>query len=167
MRHRHHAGDRLGTPSRLGNLERTVMEILWQAGPPPAAHGEPATGLAPAPAMLTVREVAGALPGCAYTTVLTVLGRLERKGFVRRDRTDRTHRYGAVATSDAYTAELMAAALDGAMDRQAALSRFVAITAPEDAANMRALLNRVASQRAQLDTADPGSDTHRATDGQP
>src|SRR5207245_2135537 len=56
--------------TRLGDLERAVMQALWSA-----------------PAPLTGREVAAALsrPDLAYTTVLTVLTRLENKELVRRD----------------------------------------------------------------------------------
>ena len=52
---------------RLGDLERRVMEILW------VEFGSELTG----------REVAEHPPGYAYTTVLTVLTRLEKKGLVR------------------------------------------------------------------------------------
>ena len=58
--------------ARLGVLERRVMDVLW------GCEGTE----------LTVREVAGALPSHAYTTVLTVLNRLEHKQMVRRSTAD-------------------------------------------------------------------------------
>ena len=68
---------------RLGDLERRVMEILWAQ-----LHSK-----------LTARQVADDLPGYAYTTVLTVLDRLERKGLVHRERGGRAHRYSGSGES--------------------------------------------------------------------
>ena len=55
--------------------ELDVMAVLWQRGPSTVAE---------------VREVLE--DALAYTTVLTVLDRLERKGMVRRRRDGRAHR---------------------------------------------------------------------------
>ena len=41
----------------------------------------------------TARDVASTLPNHAYTTVLTVLDRLTRKGIVERIRDGKTHHY--------------------------------------------------------------------------
>ena len=56
--------------TRLGELESAAMQVVWSAPEP-----------------VTAREVADALAGrqLAYTTVLTVLTRLEGKGLVRRE----------------------------------------------------------------------------------
>jgi len=76
----------------------------------------------------------------AATTVLTVLSRLEAKGFVDRDRDTRPHRYRAAATREAHMADLMHEVLGGASDRTAVLERFVGQVGPEDAAALRRLL---------------------------
>ena len=54
-----------------GGLESAIMEILWDKGPMKGRdlHAE-------------IRRA----KGIAYTTALTVLGRLSKKGFVRKDR---------------------------------------------------------------------------------
>ena len=52
--------------NRLGELERKVMDVLWGSAKTPLAG----------------REVADQLPDRAYTTVLTILDRLRRKGLV-------------------------------------------------------------------------------------
>ena len=110
--------------ARLGDLERQVMEILW------ADFGSELTG----------RAVAARLPEHAYTTVLTVLGRLERKGLVRRERSAQTHRYSAIDSREAYVAEIMHEALDATSDRDAALVRFAqTVTGPEAKVLIRAL----------------------------
>lgn len=86
------------------------MNVLWATGTP-----------------LTAREVQDALShrDLATTTVLTVLGRLERKGLVTRERDGRAHRYRSVASREDHVAELMRDALDAAPDRGAALARFL------------------------------------------
>lgn len=111
--------------ARLGELERKVMDELW------ASMGTP----------LTVREVAEHLPDHAYTTVLTVLDRLERKGLVRRGREGRAHRYSAVASRDQYTASLMREALVTSSDPGAALVRFAETVSPEEARILRQALD--------------------------
>jgi predicted transcriptional regulator len=83
------------------------------------------------------------LPSHAYTTVLTILDRLERKGLVRRSRDGRAHRYAAVASREEYTAELMHEALVGTSDRDAALVRFAETVSSEEAAVLREALAEV------------------------
>ena len=70
---------------RLGELERRVMDVLWDSGTTP----------------LTGREVADQLPDRAYTTVLTILERLRRKSLVERTTDGRTHRFAAADTREA------------------------------------------------------------------
>jgi BlaI family transcriptional regulator, penicillinase repressor len=109
----------------LGELERVVMDRLWDAGRP-----------------MLVREVAAALADreLAYTTVLTVLDRLARKGVVHRDRDGRAWRYAPAASREQYVARLMLDALDLTGDRDAALTRFArSVTAPDAKALGRAL----------------------------
>jgi predicted transcriptional regulator len=84
------------------------MEVLWQTD-----------------SALTVREVSNGLTqSLAHTTVMTVLDRLAKKGFARRERDGRAWRYRPAATREAYVAELMLTALAQTGDRDAALARF-------------------------------------------
>jgi predicted transcriptional regulator len=100
---------------------------------------------------LTVREVAKELPNHAYTTVLTILDRLRHKQLVRRTKDGRAHRYSAVASREAYTAELMHEALGTAPDRKAVLVRFAeTVTAAE------AVVLRQALVEFQNRTGTPG-----------
>lgn len=69
----------------LTNLELELMKTVWKRG------------------KATVKEVKNALPRrkpLAYSTVLTVMRILERKGFVRHDTLDRTYVYYPVVTRD-------------------------------------------------------------------
>lgn len=114
--------------TRLGDLERAAMEAIWAAGKP-----------------VTARHVADALAdrGLAYTTWLTVLGRLERKGLLERSRDRRAHSYRPVASREDHIAVLMQQALGQADDREAALQHFArAVSADEAEALRRALEGR-------------------------
>jgi|SRR5690606_3849351 predicted transcriptional regulator len=109
----------------LPDLERAVMDALWSASGP-----------------LTAREVQQALAdrALATTTVLTVLGRLERKGLVTRSKSGRAHRYRPTASREEHIAELMRDVLDGAPDRSAALASFLGSVPPGDRQTLRDLL---------------------------
>ncbi len=109
---------------QLGDLERAVMEVLW-------GRTEPATA----------RDVARALDrDLAYTTIMTVLDRLARKGFVTRERDGRAWRYQAAASREAYVAELMLDALAMTGDRDAALVHFARSMTGREAAVLRRAL---------------------------
>ncbi|MDG4833353.1 BlaI/MecI/CopY family transcriptional regulator [Solwaraspora sp. WMMD1047] len=115
--------------TRLGDLERAVMDVLWDW---PAGTG----------AGVTVREVAEALPGreLAYTTVMTVLDRLAGKGMVERERAGRAWSYRPAASREAHIAGLMLDALDLAGSRDAALVRFARSVSGTEAEVLRAAL---------------------------
>ncbi|MDM4722445.1 BlaI/MecI/CopY family transcriptional regulator [Micromonospora sp. WMMA1363] len=127
--------------TRLGDLERAVMDVLWDAVP--ATSGG-----------VTVREVADALRSreLAYTTVMTVLDRLAGKGMVQREREGRAWRYRAAATREAHIAQLMLDALDLGGSRDAALVRFARSVTGTEADVLRAALGAEASL---TDTAAP------------
>jgi predicted transcriptional regulator len=110
--------------TRLGDLERAAMQVLWESGP------------------CTARHVAERLAdrGLAYTTWLTVLGRLEGKGLLRRERSGRAHTYTARASREDHIAVLMQQALGQADDRAAALQRFARSVSPEEAEALRQAL---------------------------
>ena len=131
--------------ARLGNLERKVMEVLW------AGSGSRTDA--------SVREVADRLPEYAYTTVLTVLDRLQRKGVVTRVKVGRAFRYAPASTRDEYTAELMHEALGAAADRDAVLIRFAESVTPSEAAVLRHALDGTTTGPATTTgpTAGPAS----------
>ena len=108
--------------NRLGELERAIMDVLWETADP-----------------LTVRQVSGRLVerDLAHTTVMTVLDRLAKKGFARRGRDGRAWRYRASESREAYVTELMLNALDQTGDRQAALARFVRSVSGAEARALR------------------------------
>ncbi|WP_030482645.1 BlaI/MecI/CopY family transcriptional regulator [Nocardioides aequoreus] len=111
----------------LGTLEAAVMQRLW------AWDRE-----------VTVRKVVEDLErerDIAYTTVMTVMDNLHRKGLVRRTKVGRAFRYAAVETREAHTAALLEDVLGGANDRTATLLRFIDNLEPAEQAELRRLLD--------------------------
>ena len=116
--------------SRLGDLERAVMERLW--------HSDTDD-------WTSVRQVHEALASertIAYTTVMTVLQRLARKSLVEERRDGRAYLYRASSSRGVLSAELMRQTLDdhSSEDRRAALVRFVGQASPEEVAALREAL---------------------------
>ncbi|WP_105565905.1 BlaI/MecI/CopY family transcriptional regulator [Microbacterium halophytorum] len=113
--------------AHLGDLERAVMDVVWDADD-----------------SLTAYDVKDALEAqgrdLAATTLLTVLSRLDKKGFVTSDRSARPHRYQPVGTREAHMAELMHEVLGETADRSAVLARFIGGVSAEDQATLRNLL---------------------------
>ena len=116
---------------RLGQLERAVMEFAWER---PITTAE---------STFTVRDVAGCLPDHAYTTVMTIVERLSRKGLLERVRSDRAYHYRATSSREAYVAELMHEALASTADRSAALVHFAESVSPDQAEILRQVLNQL------------------------
>jgi predicted transcriptional regulator len=104
------------------------MEVLWQTE-----------------SSLTVRQVSNGLTqrNLAHTTVMTVLDRLAKKGFARRERDGRAWRYRPAATREAYVAELMLTALEQTGDRDAALARFAQSVSGAEAVVLLDALSRL------------------------
>lgn len=116
--------------SRLGDLERSVMETLWDAGD----------------GWRTVRDVHDLISrdrAIAYTTVMTVLDRMSRKHIVEREREGRAWRYRPTQSRGAMTAEVMRQALGefaeetNPRDREAALVAFVGEASASDRQALR------------------------------
>jgi len=69
--------------SGLGSLEQQALDVIWQTG------------------RVTVRDVHAAVGGgTAYTTVMTTLDRLFRKGLLEREKSGRAYLYSARVTRE-------------------------------------------------------------------
>lgn len=116
----------MGPLRRLGDLESVLMQILWSADAP-----------------ATVREVLGRMdriPPLAYTTVLTVMDNLHRKGFLQRSRVGRAFEYWPTKQRAEYTAELMEELLNESGDRSATLLRFAEHMTPAELSRLKETL---------------------------
>ena len=117
---------------RFGELEAVIMDRLWELGRP-----------------VLVREMVDDLRperALAYTTVMTVMDNLYRKGWLRRERDGRAWRYEPTGSRSGYTAALMNDALDTSTDRRTALAHFALQMSPQDAALLRDALDRALGQ---------------------
>jgi predicted transcriptional regulator len=110
----------------FGDLEATVMDRVWDR-----EDG------------VTVREVFDELAGSrqiAYTTVLSTMDNLHRKGWVRRDREGKAYRYWPTMTREERSANLMRAAFSAGGDTEAVLAFFVEQMTAEESAQLEAAL---------------------------
>lgn len=117
---------------QLGQLEASVMERLWDADRP-----------------LLVREVLENLRQdrqLAYTTVMTVMDNLHKKGFLSRERQGRAYVYQAVQSREEHTAEMMDAVLGTAGNRTATLLHFVETISADEMAELRAALDQMSDR---------------------
>jgi len=115
---RHATADR-----ELGPLERRLLESLWRQG------GE-----------ASVRDVARRYPELAYTTLMTTLDRLHRKGVLARRREGRAYLYKPRLTRDEFERRRAERAVGALLENAAgpalapALSFFVDAVSERDAA---------------------------------
>jgi predicted transcriptional regulator len=116
---------------RFGELEAVIMDRLWERGRP-----------------MLVREMVDVLHderALAYTTVMTVMENLNRKGWLRRERDGRAWRYEPTGSRSGYTAALMNDALATSADHRTALAHFALQMSPHDAALLRQALDQALS----------------------
>lgn len=118
----------------FGDLEAKVMDCLWS--------GQDSA---------TVRDVLEHLRAereIAYTTVMTVMDNLHKKGWLQRELDGRAYRYRPTASREHYTAELMRDALTTSTDRAATLVRFTEQLSAEESTALRHALRRVGRRRS-------------------
>lgn len=101
---------------------------------------------------LTARDVLDQLSAertLAYTTVMTVLDRLARKGLVERERRGRAWHYTAAATREQLTARMLRETLGdlGDTERRQTLIHFLGEVSEADRQALRAALDAVERAR--------------------
>jgi len=125
-------------PVSLGHLELAVMELLW-------ARGES-----------RVQEVVEALDRrLAYTTVMTTLDRLYKKGLLDRRKQDRAYVYSSPLTRVEWerrrASDLVAGFLSGAgQARELLLSCFLDAVGAQDAPLLDKLEKEIRKRRREL-----------------
>lgn len=103
---------RIGSNRVLGSLEREVMRVLWQKGE--------TSGRNILTEVVQVRKI-------AYTTLLTVIGRLTKKGFVKRRRAERNFVYSPTFSEKEFKKQVAKEVLEGLVNLSSAstVSAFV------------------------------------------
>lgn len=123
----------------LGDLEKPVMDVLWDRGE------------------VTGREVfeeIGRGRALAFTTILTVLDRLLKKGLIRRTKQGKVFVYTPAMSRDAFVRQVSQEVLQGIMDISAssAATSFVDIlykTSPEEIERLSILIAERKKERSR------------------
>lgn len=123
-----------GVEKLLGELEMAIMDFLWRKG---EAKG---------------REVVNELKrsrSLAYTTVLTVMGRLVEKGLLTQHKIGRAHLYRPTMSREAYVAETASQVVRSLVEDfgDIALAQFSQELAALDPARLAALKNLLEQDR--------------------
>jgi predicted transcriptional regulator len=119
-----HSGEDAAGRRAAGELEAAVLTVLQAAG-----------------SALSPGEVRDRLGGdLAYTTVVTILSRLQGKGVLDRRKAGRAFVYRPVADEPGLAARRMARVLDAEPDREAVLARFVSGLSGTDEELLRRML---------------------------
>ncbi|HEY5103627.1 MAG TPA: BlaI/MecI/CopY family transcriptional regulator [Acidimicrobiales bacterium] len=111
----------------MGALESAVMEVLWADG-----------------GWLIPAEVHAKLPAernLHYTTVMTTLGRLQKKGRLDRRKDGRAFAYHPTLTRAEWAATRMDEVLNVTVDRNAALAHFLDRLGDADRSQLRRILS--------------------------
>lgn len=116
----------------LGELEADIMAALWDDAQ-----------------LTSVRDVLGALERpVAYTTVMTVMDNLHRKGLLIRERVGKAFHYRPVWSREEYTARLMRDVLGTAGDHEAVFTHFLSQMTAEEARSLQAVWQRHDTRQA-------------------
>jgi len=139
--------------SQLGPLEERLLAALWQRGP------------------ATVRELQEGKGGChdlAYTTVMTTLDRLFKKGVLTREAEGRAFRYAARFSREELHREAAGEAVRQMLDASPAsslpLSYLVEILTERDAQLLDDLGQLVENKRRELRSADSRNSAPKGKD---
>lgn len=131
--------DTSSSPAPFGPLEWRVLEALWQ-------HGDAAS----------VRDLQPRFSEIAYTTLMTTLDRLHRKGVLDRTKHGRAFRYSVRHTRAELESSLAAGALRAAINGDEAslrplMSFFVDAVGAHDHKMLQELESLIQVRRAELE----------------
>jgi predicted transcriptional regulator len=117
----------------FGDLEAVIMHMVWD-------HDGP----------VTVRELFDELRqerAIAYTTVMSTMDNLHRKGWLARAKEGKAYRYTPTASREEYSARLMREALADGGDAEVVLSHFVAQMGGAESDALRTVVRRLRGGR--------------------
>jgi predicted transcriptional regulator len=117
----------------FGELEMAIMDVMWAVDSP-----------------CVVREVRERLRygrPVAYTTVMTVMNILHRKGVLHRSKDGRAWRYWPVEQREEHDARLMAEALRSGGDEALTMRRFLERVSDDEMERLRTAVLDMTSQR--------------------
>ncbi|MGH3775947.1 MAG: BlaI/MecI/CopY family transcriptional regulator [Pseudonocardiaceae bacterium] len=115
----------------FGELEAVVMDRLWSREGTTAVR-------AVFEELRQQREI-------AYTTVMSTMDNLHRKGWLARERNGKAYRYWPTLTREEYSARLMRDALDSGGNPDLVLTRFLEQMTAEESTRLQVVLRQWAS----------------------
>jgi predicted transcriptional regulator len=118
----------------FGDLEAVIMARVWE-------HAEP----------VTVRELHDEMSAervIAYTTVMSTMDNLHRKGWLNRVKEGKAYRYSPSASREEYSAGLMREALADGGDTEVVLSHFLAQIDGDESEALRSVLSKLRGGRS-------------------
>ena len=124
-----------GAAAIFGALELRVMEALWRRGAP-----------------VSVRDLVNEFDGTAYTTLMTTLDRLHRKGVLDREKSGRAFVYRPRHTREELESGMAVTAIESLLDRSSAepvLSYFIDEVSRRDARLLDELERLVQEKRRE------------------
>ena len=107
----------------FGDLESAIMDVMWAADRPFAVR--------------EVRERLSYPRPIAYTTVMTVMDILYRKGVLRREKDGRAWRYWPAEAREEHDARLMAEVLRSGGNRGVTMRRFLERVSADEMESLR------------------------------
>ena len=113
----------------FGELEAVIMDRLWDRDQ-----------------ICTVRDIYSDIANgreIAYTTVMSTMDNLHRKGWLARERVGKAYRYWPTKSREKHTASLMRAAFDSGGDTDRVLTFFVEQMNDDESARLQAALRRL------------------------
>jgi predicted transcriptional regulator len=125
----------------LGHLEEEIMEVLWKRGE--------STGKEVLRDIRQNRDI-------AFTTVLTVLERLTKKGLVKRTKGAAGNTFSPILTKKEFTREVSEEVLEGVVElwKGSAVASFVDILAQRDPKELDRLSRLIEEKKMELETGD-------------
>ncbi|MBF6541905.1 BlaI/MecI/CopY family transcriptional regulator [Nocardia brasiliensis] len=133
----------VGTVRGFGDLEAVIMDRIWDRDAEDT----------------TVREIFDELSAqrdIAYTTVMSTMDNLHRKGWLARERSGKAYKYWPTLTREEHSARLMLEALGAGGRSDLVLSHFVDRITAEESAGLRAALRRLTARKTP--DAPPGAE---------
>jgi predicted transcriptional regulator len=113
----------------FGQLEAVVMDRVWNRSE-----------------VATVRDIFDELAEgrqIAYTTVLSTMDNLHRKGWLARERVGKAYRYWPVMTREKHSAELMRSAFASGGDADLVLTFFLEQMSEQESTELQTALGRL------------------------
>lgn len=129
--------EKQGLEKLLGELEATIMELIWSKG----VHTE-----------VTVREIHEELAEekqLAYTTVMTVMGNLAKKGLLKTEKTGVAYIYSPAYSREEFLERAVGKIIDELLSDFAvpALTHFSKVVKENDLKKIRSLSEKLTKGR--------------------